>query len=237
MPAQMQNTLMPGGNSVQTNDLGEFRLFGLTPGEYAVQVSVRQEMFGGAPLAGSTPVPTYYPGVTDPLAAQLITVAPGQTFGNVEIRMIELPSFQVSGVVRDRAGRTVSNALVRLTGSDNGAMPIFMSRMNQAHTDASGRFVLNNITAGSYTLSAIAPRVTPRANDGRGGTATGTGAAGGVVAGVVMSGGFNGTMGGVTTEMRNGITTEWRDDSATRMPLEVTDANLTGIEVVVRTAQ
>jgi hypothetical protein len=40
--------------------------------------------------------------------------------------------------------------------------------------------------------------------------------------------------GGVTTEITDGTTTEYRDDTGTRMPVTVNQANVSGLEIIVR---
>jgi protocatechuate 3,4-dioxygenase beta subunit len=226
---QPPNVLMTAG-STQTNDLGEFRLFGLAPGEYAVQVNGR-DMFGNSLARKTTPVPTYYPGTTDPLAAQIISLASGQTFGNVDITVIELPSFQVSGVVRDHNGRPVNNAQVRLTSApSNAVLPMGPRMSNQARSDVSGRFTINAVTAGTYTLTAIPPVVVSRA------AAAGTPAATGIQTFGLVSGVVGGSPGAaVMRETRDGATTEWRDDNATSVPVSIDAASVTGLEIVVTT--
>src|SRR4029077_3456311 len=67
----------------QTNDIGEYRVSGLPPGEYFLAASPRGMGFGGPGMAsttghgGGTPTPTttYYPGTADQAGAQPITVA------------------------------------------------------------------------------------------------------------------------------------------------------------------
>ena len=110
-PPMRGNFLIPGRSSAQTNDLSEFRLFGLKPGEYYVQATARFES-GGSPL-GMTLLPTYFPDISDLGAAQPISLGAGQTSGIIDIRMIAVPAFQVSGVVLDEARRPVANAMVR----------------------------------------------------------------------------------------------------------------------------
>src|SRR5947208_2491467 len=67
----MPRLIPAGGSGAQTNDLGEFRVSGLAPGEYFVAVSPRSiAMFGTAnsspardlKIARSTLPTTYYPG-------------------------------------------------------------------------------------------------------------------------------------------------------------------------------
>ena len=63
-------------NSAFTNDLGEYRWSGLTPGKY----NIYAENFGEAPpsfVAAESYVPAYYPGVTDPAGAVALEVTAG----------------------------------------------------------------------------------------------------------------------------------------------------------------
>jgi len=106
---QTQTRLMPAPmqGMQQTNDLGEFRLAGLPPGEYFVSASPQmQSPFGGpgvappAPTApgktGTTITTTYYPGTTDAAAAQPIAVARGAEVGNISFMLQSLPAFRNS---------------------------------------------------------------------------------------------------------------------------------------------
>ena len=229
------NLMLPAGPGAQTNDLGEFRLFSLPPGEYYVQAAPGANFGGSLAPRATTMLPTYYPGTSDPVAAQPIRVGAGQTSGDVAIRMIVASAFQVSGVVLDEGGRPVSNAMVRLMAdrSPGPPMSMMMGPWNQSRTDTSGKFTINNVTNGTYTLLAAAPLVMSGPTDGRGG---GVGAASGGFTWFGISGGAMGGAigGGVTTETSNGTTIQYRDDTATRVPITVDEANLSGLEVIVR---
>src|SRR3954468_23833867 len=225
-PGRRGDVLLPAG-STQVNDLGEFRLV-VPPGEYFVQASTAQFGFANATSTRSTTVvPTYFPGTADQLAAQSIIVDSGQTYSDVVIRLIEAPAFHVSGIVRNEAGRPVANALVRLTAEGASARMPYVGGPNlQARTDAAGRYWINSVTAGTYTLTAIAPVVVARTPvpDSGGGITLGS-----------ASVGFGGSVGGgVTTEMRNGVTTEYRDDRGTRVPITIGDASIDDLAVVVQ---
>jgi hypothetical protein len=228
------DVLFPVGPDAQTNDLGEFRLFSLPAGEYYVQAMPRHD-FDRPHARATTLLPTYFPGTSDPAAAQPISVAAGQTWGDVVIRMIGAPAFHVSGVLLDEAGRPVVNALVKLIADESTARPRFMmGPWGQTRTDASGKFSIDNVTNGTYTLLAIAPVVISGPADGRAGGANGGGSftsfgwSGGVVGGSIGA--------GVMTETSNGITTQYRDDTATRVPITVSETNVGGLEVLVRPA-
>jgi len=168
---------------------------------------------------------TYFPSTTDARAAHAISVGAGQTSDDVAIRMVTVPAFQVSGVVIDEAGRPIANAIVRLVGDEPNRPPAFMGGPGrQARSNSSGRFSIDGATNGTYTLLAIAPVVVA----GSGGTFTSFGGANG--------GSVSGWMGGgVATETSsNGTTVEYRDDRATRVPITINQANVSGLEVIVR---
>ena len=224
------DVLVPAGPGGETNDLGEFRLFSLAPGEYYVHAMPRAHFDGMPARRGTTMLPTYFPNAPDSQSAHPVAVAAGQTSGDIVVRIISAAAFEVSGVVLDEAGRPVENAVVRLDVSNTaGWAPLMMARWNQGRTDASGRFTISDITNGSYTLLAIAPVVISGAQKGwSSGVAAGSG-------GMSFSSGIGGSVGaGVLTESNGGTTVEYRDDRATRVPVTIQDANVSGLEVVVR---
>jgi hypothetical protein len=224
---------VPGGQG-QTNDLGEFRLFGLPAGEYVVQVMPRPDFGGSAGGRTTTTLATYFPGTSDRAAAEPIRVGAGQVVSEVTIRMVGVPAFQVSGVVLDDARRPVANAMVRVMSDERTADPaLAMALLNQSRTDTSGRFSINNVPSGTYVLVTAAPLVLSGPPIASGGIAK---AGGGSSTSFGISGGFvGGTIGGgVITETTGATTIEYRDDTATRMSITVNQASVTGLEVIVR---
>jgi hypothetical protein len=226
--------LLPAGALAQTNDLGEFRLFGLAPGEVYVQATSRPEFGRSASPRPTVPLATYFPGTADVGGAMPIALAAGQTSGEITIRMVSAPAFQVSGVVTDEGGRPVENALVRLVierAPGEPPMP-FAGGTRSARSDKAGRFTIGGVVNGSYTLLAIAPVALSTRDAAPGGTGeagVSTSFTSGTVTGIVS--GFVG--GGVTTETFNGVTTQYRDDAGTRVAVTV-NASVAGVEVAVR---
>jgi hypothetical protein len=221
----------------QTNDLGEFRVSGLPPGEYFVAVSPRSiAMFG---TAGTSPVrdrkaarttlpTTYYPGTTDQAAAQPIAVAAGAEVGNIFLTMQAVPAYRVSGIVVDEDGKPVGDAMVMLMGDPrSGAM---MGPVGNSVSRADGQFDIDDVPAGSYRANAsIMMRMTESAG-GRGARGDGTGAVGGgVIAGVT---------GGLVVS--SGSSASWSSVSSSggtmAQPAEIVvgDADVTNVKVVVR---
>ena len=228
--------LIPAGSATPTNDLGEFRLFGLPAGEVYVQATSRSDFGRSASPRPTVQLATYFPGTADVASAMPVMLAAGQTSGDITIRMISAPAFQISGVVTDEGGRPVENALVRLLlETAPGEPPMrFMGRMQSARTDKAGHFTIGGVVNGSYTLLAIAP-VVLSTRDAGGGAAAGAGTSMSFTSGSVTGGGVGGVIGGgVTTETVNGMTTQYRDDAGTRATVTVNDASVAGVALVVR---
>ena len=152
--------LMPSGQG-QTNDLGEFRIFGLWPGEYVI-VATAQSKFGGAatqPAAATTTTATYFPGTADVSAAQPVAVQSDETVSDLIIPLVSVPAFKISGVVVDGAGAPVANAMVMLMGGQRGTdllLSLVVGPPLMSQSDAGGRFTFGDVPAGAYTLRADA---------------------------------------------------------------------------------
>jgi protocatechuate 3,4-dioxygenase beta subunit len=232
--------LMPaGGMGQQTNDIGEFRIAGLPPGEYYVAAMSRPAsmMFGGPGVdattatAARTPsqsrtttATTYYPGTSDQGAAQPIAVAAATEAGNVVFTMQTVPSFHVSGIVVDEQGNPVGGAMVMLMGNAREGM--FMGPAGNAHTQASGRFDIDDVPAGSYRAHASIP-ITFSSTGGNAAGGVSTGAS----SGIVMSGGGGGSWVS-TTSFANGTVTGGSMDAP--VELVVADSDVTDVRMTVR---
>jgi hypothetical protein len=148
--------LMPFGQG-QTNDLGEFRIFGLPPGEFVIAANVQSHRIATSLSAPTTMTTTFYPETTDASAAQPVAVRSGETVSDLTIRLAAVPAFQVSGVVVDESGAPVANAMVMLmdgsSGTDRFAL-LTLGPQDMSQSDDSGRFTFGSVPAGSYTVRA-----------------------------------------------------------------------------------
>jgi Carboxypeptidase regulatory-like domain len=153
--------LLPSGQG-QTNDLGEFRIFGLWPGEYVI-VAATASKFGGAAAppsaAATTTSATYFPGTGDVAAAQPVAVQSGETVSDLTITLVAVVAFKVSGVVVDADGAPVANAMVVLMGGHRGRdvfLSLVLGPSLMSQCDAGGRFTFGDVPAGAYTVRADA---------------------------------------------------------------------------------
>ena len=98
---------------------------------------------------------TYLPGTLDLRSAQLLSVG---TSGIVDgLTMMTSPTFEVSGIVVDKAGRPVVGALVAL----DARWPLFGGPKGSSQTDAKGRVRIGFIAAREYRLTVTPPGIEP----------------------------------------------------------------------------
>src|SRR5262249_14114144 len=144
----------------QTNDLGEFRIAGLAPGEYIISaMRPMASPFGSAAVASTARTTalatTYYPGTTNQAAAQPIAVRAGDTVANIEFTMQSTPAFRVSGRVVDDSNQPVAGAMLMLIGDPRSGM--FIGPAGHAQSGADGRFTIADVAPGTYRLQASVP--------------------------------------------------------------------------------
>jgi protocatechuate 3,4-dioxygenase beta subunit len=138
----------------RTNDLGEFRIYGLAPGQYIVEAE-KQPRLLAALKSESGYVPIYYPGVVDAERAAPITVRAGEEFPSADITLQTTHTVTLRGhVVSGMGGGPALHAQIYLlsqgTGDAGGRV------ISQAFvSNPQGGFELRNVTPGEYFLYAF----------------------------------------------------------------------------------
>lgn len=148
--------LLPAA-AAQTDDRGQYRIFGLRAGEYYIKAVDQYEpilqMGSGNEWAmhqalGSQYAAVYYPGVTQISQAQTVSLSSGQE-AQADFAMRRIKAVNISGRVIsvDGTSGSVSVYLEELAGTDFG--------INQGATaDAKGEFKIKGVAPGSYFLHA-----------------------------------------------------------------------------------
>lgn len=155
---------LAGGNGGMTNDLGEFRLFDLSPGKYVISARYQsamymdsQERVVGSPQAvqaAEEGYPTlYYPNTTNPDSAVQIEVSAGAQIHGIDMTLVHTRMVRVKGHVN--AGATSQqrrNIMLMLIPRESGMM--MYGPGNRARVlDAKGTFEIRGVAPGSYYLN------------------------------------------------------------------------------------
>ena len=135
----------------QTNDLGEYRIFGISPGRYYLSAGVTKSV--GEKGEENYP-PIYYPGAVDPAAAGRLEIAPGSQLRGLDMALRRSRSVHLRGKFSGPG---------RESNSRNGSLQLYprniagMSSLMRNFTvirGTSGTFDLANVLPGSYVLAA-----------------------------------------------------------------------------------
>jgi carboxypeptidase family protein len=137
--------LTPAGGAA-TNDLGEFRIFALAPGEYYLSVTYNGEFGDSNDRAAYAPI--YYPGTADLELAERLTVAAGQTIADLSLTLLPVPTVRVSGTAVDSDGRPMPGFLV--VESPRSRVAAVNNRTTLVQPD--GSFTIGGLTPGEYRL-------------------------------------------------------------------------------------
>jgi hypothetical protein len=157
---QGKRRLQSVGAADQTDDTGAFRIYGLPAGDYYVVAAA-----GLGDQVKRDP-PTYYPGTANLAEAQPITIAAGVE-ASADFQIGEVRNARVSGIVVNSAGNPIA-AMVNLVSETVSTGPALEGAVAafQVHADAGpdGRFTMENVPPGPYTLTAMvmpSPRFGP----------------------------------------------------------------------------
>jgi protocatechuate 3,4-dioxygenase beta subunit len=143
--------------SVETDDLGQYRIRDLPPGKYYVRAQPPHETWSAdhSPDAvrREDTVPTVYPGSADSAGAAPVEVRAGARVTGIDITFVRVRTFRVSGRVLTASGSGVADASVSLRtqgkGGDFDAIGLGTPTRNPQ-----GDFVILGVPSGSYRLTA-----------------------------------------------------------------------------------
>jgi protocatechuate 3,4-dioxygenase beta subunit len=132
---------------VRTNDLGQYRIFGIAPGTYRVRVRVESKTYDN-PAQGTTKKlaypATYYPGTAEAPSATPVRVSSGNE-QQVDIGLAKVPVFQLSGLLSDQLSFV---APIMAVGRNGSVSDRYLARS----TDNKGNWTIPDVPSGSYTV-------------------------------------------------------------------------------------
>jgi len=147
--------------TTQTDDLGQYRLFGLAPGKYFVSAMGPKwnEVYGDREFSGKKEsaaergyAKTYYPGTTDVGRASALPLKAGEELPSIDIPMKQASVYRIRGRVFNQVTHRPATevGLQLLPKTKNFAWDSF-NNFNVQKSD--GSFEFHEIVPGSYTLS------------------------------------------------------------------------------------
>jgi len=144
-------TLNGVGPFARSDDRGEFRVYGLMPGEYVISAflaspgNIRQ---GTTPDATEEFATTFYPGTPNPAEAQPVAVGLGEEM-SITLALRASRMSRVSGTIVDSLGRPAAGATLTFESFSGGGG----SRVAFGDdVDADGSFAVSNVPAGEHVI-------------------------------------------------------------------------------------
>src|SRR5205807_10105090 len=138
-------------NNAGTNDLGEYRMYGLPPGRYYLSALPTME-FQNRITGGPAYAATYYPASSDPGGGVMIELQPGTLLRGIDITLLKTRTVDVRGrVVHAGTGGPAQGVQVMLDTTD----PHRQFTESSAMSDSQGAFEIRGVVPGSYALLAL----------------------------------------------------------------------------------
>jgi len=141
-----------------TDDRGDYRLFGLKPGEYYVKAadtsnppyySDQDPLWMVRRALGNSYAPLYYPGVIQLGQAETVKLRAGEEM-QADFEMRHIKTVEVSGRVVAADGGPATHTYVQLLTPDEDDWSDELG----SSTDSKGEFSIKGVPPGSYVLSA-----------------------------------------------------------------------------------
>lgn len=154
-----------GGLGDLTDDLGQFRVYGLRPGDYIIVASGRNStgLPGILDLSNrDDPAPVYYPGTGNSGEAQIVSLGPGEET-SVHFTYAPVPLVQVSGIALMSDGRPAAGMRVSLRAGTPGFLSL---RGGGGTVSNDGTFRIARVSPGQYWVDVANEARTPAAERG-----------------------------------------------------------------------
>lgn len=143
---------LQGWDQGSTNDLGEYRLYGLSPGKFYLSAAANEGV--NDPQYGQGYAPTYYPGTSDPSGAVAVELQAGVVVRGADITLVKTRTVRVRGRVMDpltKGSPQPMNVSLHARGNWEG----MFWRSMASSIDPKGTFEVRGVVPGEYTIQAF----------------------------------------------------------------------------------
>ena len=148
-------------SGARTDDRGEYRIFGLKPGDYYLKASESPDLDQVGDIDGSDNyfllrqivteyAPLYYPGVLQISDARAIPLRAGEEV-RADFEMRRVKTVEVAGRVIGADGKPATHAYLLLGVPGVGDLGGDL----EGSTDSKGEFLIKHVSPGSYILTAV----------------------------------------------------------------------------------
>jgi 5-hydroxyisourate hydrolase-like protein (transthyretin family) len=132
-----------------TDDRGEFRIFGVAPGDYVISATFEGMDFGSKDRVRY--VRTYYPGTPVAHDAQHVAITAGQEVSGIVIALARAATANIRGAVRS-SGQTGIGLFTFVTARETGTAMSGHTEMATVGSD--GSFNITGLLPGTYVVEA-----------------------------------------------------------------------------------
>jgi hypothetical protein len=155
--------LLPVRGNAITDDVGQYRLSGLEPGEYYVQGSSRETWETDPPDKQTLGfLPTMYPSAPGVGEAQRVRVRAGQETNGIDISLVPGKVAKISGTVVNSQGQPLAGETLNMSFEIRGEYFMSMSGGQSAKVNPDGTFLFRNIAPAEYHLNVRTPATADR---------------------------------------------------------------------------
>lgn len=144
--------LFPAVQDATTDDLGEYRIYGVPQGEFIAVATFAPDRFGEAPP--EYPL-VYHPSSHNAAGATPLDLKPGATMTGVDFRFGRVHLTRIGGSVESRNGAAPRGLLLTLVPSESTRSPL-VERRTATASPRTGRFEFRHVPPGSYLLQGFA---------------------------------------------------------------------------------
>jgi hypothetical protein len=144
--------------SETTNDLGEYRIYGLEPGRYLVLASPPRVSLWDEPDEQAAYLPTYYPGTTESARASTVEVKSGDEITGIDLVFAsKLPArtYRIHGHVVTVTEDPDAGTIVLLSPRGDREMGFIGNQQQRIVDRKTGEFEFKGVVPGEYIATAI----------------------------------------------------------------------------------
>jgi hypothetical protein len=144
-----------GAGSRQTNDLGEYRIWGLEAGQYLVAATYQHPQPNPDQQTDDVYLPTFHPSTADTSQATVVEVQPGVETSGIDVDLRQVHAVMVRGrVMVDAPAKSLRGLYVSLAPrvAEGGYS---LSNYGAGVQSDSGDFEIRGVPPGPYDLSAM----------------------------------------------------------------------------------